>query len=244
MNNFKTEEKTLQNTAKELKDFIEKYAGNIKTVSKKIDEYNKEHLAIIDLYRKENCKTLLETVKEREAQLDEIRKKIAFLEQKKRAYRLAFDAAINSYAALIADNLEAVFTSGLGAVPVHYKKFKETVRNILAEYETDRIRVYCFPCPYHLNIEVSIGNDKASEYVASIDNNYVSVNPDHVERKIYEVSEIQDKVKQYIKLEDLMFKQAEEFEKRAKEIRDSFPYLQSQSVRKPHIIWGRHFLSN
>lgn len=232
----------MQSRAEELKNFIEKYAENLKTVTKKIDECNKEHSAILDSCRKQG-KGFFGAYKEQETALDEIRKKIAYLEQRKRAFRLALDAAENSYAALIADSLEAVFTSGgLGAVPVHYKKFKETVRDILSEYETEKIRVYYFTRYCSLNIAVCIGNDSTEEYVASIEGNYVSVNPDHVARTIYEASDIVRKVGQYIKLENIMLKQAEAFEKRAKEIRENFPYLESRHINKPHIIWGKQFL--
>lgn len=46
----------MQNRAKELKDFIEKYHANLMTVETKIRERNKEHSAILDSCREqERC---------------------------------------------------------------------------------------------------------------------------------------------------------------------------------------------
>lgn len=233
----------MQSKIDDYKLFITNTWEGLKGAEKRIAEANKKYLAILESCR-ESGSGFLKAHKKAEADLEAVNKNLISLKEKKRALQLSLDAAMESYGAIIAEALTSLFIEGgsLFNIPVHYKKFKEGIDKALAEYKTESIGVYCSTAYCHIGVDVSIGNIEIKEYVASLDDGCVSVNLNAKPRKVYEIEEIRPAVRQYIKLEDIMLKQAEAFEKRAKEIRGNFPYLESKNINKPHIIWGKQFL--
>lgn len=236
----------MQSRIDDYKLFITNTWEGLKGAEKRIAEANKKYLAILESYREEKRGGFFEAHKKAETDLEAVNKNLISLKEKKRALQLSLDAAMESYGAIIAEALTSLFIEGgsLFNIPVHYKKFKEGIDKALAEYKTESISVYCSTAYCHVSVDVSIGNIETREYVASLDDGCVSVNLNAKPRKVYEVEKIRPAVRQYIKLENIMLKQAEAFEKRAKEIRESFPYLETKNINKPHIIWGKQFLSN
>lgn len=235
----------MQQKKEALKNYISKLTADIRKKSSKRDKIEKQITAFLDEHKsmkREDGKSYIAFYSEKCAPLH---KQSARLYEDIETLKMKRRVATRSYAELVAQDIRDVVKDGgiLAGVPVHFKKFSETVKKIIEDNSINNFYVYIdYSYTYSLYLDWSYNNQKGdSVYICDKKNGAAVVNSNMKDRKVYSPEDIETSAKIFLKEQRKFFNAVDALEKKAKELGSAFPYFRA-SRKGPSFIYGAGFL--